>query len=573
MNTINVQNRSMAKNRFALILRTRERQSGLEFSADQISKALASKLGRLGMKVTYSAPDSRKDALSTVSQFLSNRIPDGSLVTLFFFGHCCLYEDLEYWLPRVSNTSLSSQKLASASVSLSDIASAFSNVRNSTFLVCTDLRLSSTKGVTNSRIKVDPFVALKRADNGVISIHSAHIDEYAESYVMVRELLQQLERPDRHLGELLLSTKNNVFESTKRQQKPYITGYVKPTLTLTESKVEPIGEGSLKRYSVKLLGIPENGVAYIDNNLVSGDSFSSTTSNQFSKVSVRVVCPSFQIYEFDLTIVPNELVIHQVKLTPVNVPVPMVRIRRKSFPALTNYLNNLAYLNAGRFLMGSMSGDIDERPVTMQKVTGFNLGKTPVTVSVWREYCEANGYDMPSEPAWGWLDNHPIVNVSFSDIVTSGNKLSFCDWVHSISNVKVSVPTEIQWEYAARMGNPFNEYPWGDVFDRRKLWCSQNIFGDRNQTASVYRTANRYANDLGITDLAGNVWEWCSDWFDSYDSRLRRTQSDKPKLIKSVRGGSWSNQSKETFRCSYRSALEPIERNTQTGFRLTSEKN
>jgi len=572
MYPIKVQNRSLSQNRFALLLRTRERQSSLEFTGDQLSKAMVTKLRRLGFAITYSTPNSRHDTLSTLSQLSQNLIADNSIVIIFVLGLSCLYEDQQYWLSNEASSSKSPQSTASLSVSLSEISNAFRNVNNSTFIVCTDLRLSATTSAINSRINVDPFIGLKRLGNDVISIHSARIDQYSEPFLLIREFLLQLERPERKLSEILLSTKNIVFERTKRQQEPYTVGFAKPGLSLIENDVTENRPGTPIRYSVKLIGIPDNALTYIDNNLVEGDSYSSTTTSQVSKVSLRVVCSSFQPYRFELTIVPNETVIHQVQLTPLNVSLPMVRIRRKSFPALTNYLNSLVHVNAGRFLMGSMSGDLDERPVTMHRVSGFNLGKTPVTVAVWREYCEANGYDMPKEPVWGWLDDHPIVNVSFSDIAKSGNNLCFCDWVKSIGRGSVSLPTETQWEYAARMGNPFNEYPWGDVFDRSKLWCSTNAFGDRKQTASVYRTSNRYTSDLGVTDLAGNVWEWCSDWFVSYDPRLRRIQSENTIFTKSVRGGSWNNQSKETFRCSYRSALEPNERNVQTGFRLILEK-
>ena len=169
----------------------------------------------------------------------------------------------------------------------------------------------------------------------------------------------------------------------------------------------------------------------------------------------------------------------------------------------------------------------------------FRMGATPVTWGVWNEYCKAESVQMPSKPDWGYPDDHPVVNVSWKDIMDPGG---FCEWASGVAGFKLTLPTDAQFEYAARGGQDGLEYPWGNTFDRSKLWCSSEKMIDALKTAAVDRTNRIYRNGYGLTDMSGNVWQWCADY---YNQDYRPNGKD-PKDIKQkqttyrcVRGGSW----------------------------------
>jgi len=232
-----------------------------------------------------------------------------------------------------------------------------------------------------------------------------------------------------------------------------------------------------------------------------------------------------------------------------------MRDRLAQFPALNSYLASLRTVPGGTFTMGSDSGDSDEKPPHTVRISAFRIGATPVTVGVWKEYCRTNKIKMPDPPKWGWIDDHPMVNVTSDEVESYDNEIGFCSWVRGVAGLRLRLPTEAQFEYAMRGGRDGLAYPWGNSFDRGKLWCSKTGFGDAGKTASVYRTTSVFGNAFGLTDMCGNVRQWCRDYYDSYVPAMRidRTRDfSYPKLGRVVRGGAWNNISPESFRCANR---------------------
>jgi formylglycine-generating enzyme required for sulfatase activity len=205
-------------------------------------------------------------------------------------------------------------------------------------------------------------------------------------------------------------------------------------------------------------------------------------------------------------------------------------------------------------------------------LSAFRMGATPVTVAVWKEYCAATGTTLPIAPAFGLLDDHPVVNVSWNDIMGSDGKGGFCAWVSDIAGFRLTLPTEAQWEYAARGGVGGQEFPWGNSYDDSKLWCSKVT--DRKQTAPVVRSSNIYRNGFGLTDMAGNVWQWCSDLYAPYSSVSQTDPIGPPSTsgtVRCVRGGSWNYVYPDIFRCANRLRDFPdIGFDLYGGFRLSA---
>lgn len=169
------------------------------------------------------------------------------------------------------------------------------------------------------------------------------------------------------------------------------------------------------------------------------------------------------------------------------------------------------------------------------------MDATPVTVGQYRAFCVATSRAMPKVPAWGWNEDHPIVWVSWRDAQ------AYAGWAGG------RLPTTAEFEYAARDGGKPIEYPWGNNFDFNQLWCSR-ANEDAGRTAAVHRGDRSYANSLGLSDMAGNVWQWCSD-SDGHGNYF-------------MKGGSWGNDSASVFRCSKRLWDAPANRGPFLGFRL-----
>ena len=251
---------------------------------------------------------------------------------------------------------------------------------------------------------------------------------------------------------------------------------------------------------------------------------------------------------------------------------PAARRIGRQYPRLADYVESMCVIKAGQFQMGSSSGDSDEKPVHSVTLSAFRMGATPVTVAVWDEYCRANGLNMPFSPGWGWIDDHPVVNVSWNDIMGTDGKSGFCAWASDVAGFRLTLPTEAQFEYASRGGQSRLEYPWGNTFDDSKLWCSAKT--SRSGTAPVVRSSNIFTNHgYGLTDMAGNVWQWCSDRYGPYTG-TEATNPVGPEAtsdnVRCVRGGSWFSNYPGIFRCAYRGRFNPAGRGSDYSFRLSA---
>jgi len=241
------------------------------------------------------------------------------------------------------------------------------------------------------------------------------------------------------------------------------------------------------------------------------------------------------------------------------------------YPALSAYINAMCMIPAGTFQMGSLTGDCDQRPVHNVSLDTFRMGATPVTVAIWKEYCAATGTPLAKTPEWGWLDDHPVVNISWNDIMGLDGKDGFCTWASDVSGIRLTLPMEAQFEYAARGENDSYEFPWGNTFDRSKLWCSTETVGDAGRTASVVRTTRIFRNGYGLTDVVGNVYQWCGDSYVPYTESsvgIPPSTVDKPRCC--ARGASWRSAAPAYFRIANRSRFAPTRMCSYLGFRIAA---
>ena len=211
---------------------------------------------------------------------------------------------------------------------------------------------------------------------------------------------------------------------------------------------------------------------------------------------------------------------------------------------------------AGEFTMGSNDPEIfmtPSRPQRQVTLDGYWIDKNLVTVAQYRKFCKATGRKMPDPPEWGWKDDHPVVNVTWYDAKV------YCDWAGA------SLPTEAQWEKAAR-GTDGRAFPWGNQWDATKA----NSLESRLQATTPVGSYPEGASPYGALDMAGNVWEWCADYYgkDYYKSAPARNPTGPRSGEGRVqRGGSWGDSLELPFRCAYRHYDVPGYRYLIVGFR------
>jgi len=218
---------------------------------------------------------------------------------------------------------------------------------------------------------------------------------------------------------------------------------------------------------------------------------------------------------------------------------------------------------AGWFWMGSESGQENERPVHRVWIDSFYLAACQVTNAEYDRFLNATASDVP--PLWNDPNfNHPeqpVVAISWFDAVT------YSEWLSAIGGRKYRLPTEAEWERAARGGVEGNLFPWGDGPAE-----SLSNYAQRWKTGPepVARCA---PNGFGLYDICQNVHEWCSDWYqpDYYANSLERNpRGPEAGERRASRGGSWRHHIKVT-RCAARSSIPPQFRYADYGFRLAAD--
>ncbi len=200
------------------------------------------------------------------------------------------------------------------------------------------------------------------------------------------------------------------------------------------------------------------------------------------------------------------------------------------------------YVQGGSFMMGSNAGDNDEKPIHEVSVSSFYISKYQVTQKEWQEV-------MGSNPSYFKGDKLPVEKITWYDAIEYCNKRSIkegltpcysgsganisCDWTAN----GYRLPTEAEWEYAARGGKKSKGYQYSGSDDIKKV-----AWYDSNSGSKTHPVGEKQANELGIYDMSGNVWEWCWDWYSSdYYSKSPRSDPRGPSSGEKrvLRGGSW----------------------------------
>jgi len=222
----------------------------------------------------------------------------------------------------------------------------------------------------------------------------------------------------------------------------------------------------------------------------------------------------------------------------------------------------MVWISAGRFRMGDIQGTgrDNEQPVHEVSVERFAMGRYPVTFAEYDQFAQATGREKPDDEGWG-RDNQPVINVSWYDAV------AYTEWLSVQTGLQYRLPTEAQWEYAARAGTD-TDYWWGNEIGKTRANCYES--GSQWSGKQTSPVGSFEPNPFGLYDTVGNVWEWtCSEYEDKYrgkELRCFQKSPSKSKLLH-LRGGSWSNGASRV-RSAFRIGRGPTFRGCYVGLRL-----
>lgn len=242
----------------------------------------------------------------------------------------------------------------------------------------------------------------------------------------------------------------------------------------------------------------------------------------------------------------------------------------------------LVLIQTGPFQMGSNDLGAAEKPVHRVYLDAYYIGKFEVTNAQFKAFCDVTGRPYP-EAEWSpdgetslkymkEQPGYPVVGINWEDAA------AYCQWLSQQTGKKYRLPTEAEWEKAARGGVDGQKYPWGnDEFDsggRYRANAGSESDNDRIRKKDGFlNTApigNFSPNGYGLYDMAGNVWEWCADYYDEnyYAVSPEKNPSGPSSGEKrSLRGGSWFG-GPQRMQCAARLWNYPLIRYASTGFRL-----
>jgi sulfatase modifying factor 1 len=203
----------------------------------------------------------------------------------------------------------------------------------------------------------------------------------------------------------------------------------------------------------------------------------------------------------------------------------------------------------GKFSMGAEDGDPDEMPAHAVSIDSFYIDLHEVTIGQYKKFMDATGHQPPLywQPELDRLDD-PVGGVSWEDAA------AYASWLGK------RLPTEAEWEYAARGGSAREKYPWGAAPDTG--YANFKSFG-------ILPVKSLKPNGYGLYDMIGNVWEWCADWYDSayYDASSGKSpRGPVTGTHKVLRGGAWYCDAKEV-RVTNRFFALPDAKSYNVGFR------
>ena len=228
--------------------------------------------------------------------------------------------------------------------------------------------------------------------------------------------------------------------------------------------------------------------------------------------------------------------------------------------AIREIAASLVRVEGGTFQMGSDSefANDDEQPVHAVTLSSYRIAKFTITQKQWRAIM---GQNVTWNENYGVGDNYPATNLNANDVK------QFLDKVNRLGELNLRLPTEAEWEYAARGGKSSHGTLYSGSDDADAVVWHQGNAGNR-----LHPVGSLQPNELGVYDMSGNVWEWCSDWYGAYSAEAQTNpQGPNSGQRRVVRGGSFSYEAAFS-RVTQRNSIQPNTQSFAVGFRLAMDE-
>ncbi|MBR5604544.1 MAG: SUMF1/EgtB/PvdO family nonheme iron enzyme [Bacteroidales bacterium] len=294
----------------------------------------------------------------------------------------------------------------------------------------------------------------------------------------------------------------------------------------------------------------------------SNDSYDSSRNIKVNKmylliglISVILIAAIFMLYPL------LDKYMHAYSYDNQGLHVKIKGLSTKQEEALTSILDNMVLIEGGCFIMGNNYNNVDcfteqdslSRNPHNVKLCNYYISKYELTQSDWEAFSPIEGMCIE------YADNKPLDMLSWDDAA------SFTDMLSSVTGLDISMPTEAQWEYAARGGKKSRNYIFsGHNYDVREVaWTSFDNLTSANEIGQ------KRSNELGLYDMTGNVSEWCVDYYSDYDTiSLVNPKGPDTGLYKVIRGGDFRMQNLYDLKTTTRYYASPYVNRKGTGMRL-----
>jgi len=575
---------SYTQKRFALLIGNSayESQHALKNPVND-AKLIDSKLKECGFEVNMEINLSKRQIVEALGRFY-NKIKEEPCVALFYYSGHGIQSDGENYIIPVNANMESKSDIPYECVPLGQVMGKLDESKSTTNIIILDACRnqpftkswykgeSGEKGLAPvSKTPKQSFIAYATGAGKVANDGSENNSPFSQA------LGKYIVEPGISINDVFYSVAADVT-SVYMDQDPWTYSSLKTPFYFKPSRINVVGKNSgspktnqdANAVNVRFLS-NANATLFINNdsvgkissgsilplNLTSGTYRIKAVSEEYPDISYQVT-RNYQAIE-------NEPIIENLqvseKIWEAKYKKDVLALRRsvsaedRQLTAVTEQIKHSMFMVEGReFDMGTPSGSNDESPVHKVQPSSFYLSRYEVTQQQWKTV-------MGSNPSVGAKDCNecPVNNISWED----ANK--FIEKLNDLTGEKYRLPTEAEWEYAARGGKLKSSYKFsGSSRIDRYGWCFENSAGKVQPVGSLA------TNLLGIFDMSGNVSEWCSDWYDK--SYYKRSDVKDPKgpesgKTKVVRGGS-SDDFEANCRVFARKEFAPDAKSKSIGIRL-----